>query len=50
MSSSKVDRFTSNQDQNDHRLILHTLSNTRDLALTWLYGFTTRRYYTMAIC
>jgi len=25
MSSPKVDRFTSNQDQNDHRPILHIL-------------------------
>jgi len=28
ISSSKVDRFTSNQDQNDHQPILHISSNT----------------------
>jgi len=27
MSSSKMDRFTSNQDQNDQRPILHVSSN-----------------------
>jgi len=28
MSSSKMDRFTSNQDQYDQRPILHNFSNT----------------------